>query len=689
MYSGNINCQNQFSEPYPETRIKEVLASDLHDTLKAQEVFAYINQIRLQDVEQAEAYTKEFYKIVKRANYKTGLGFYYLTCAETALFQKKTKPIIDNAQKAAIIFKEVNLWQNFLVATDIICSGYTQSNDYNEVIKTANAALELTKNYNLPIQKTSLYKDLAFAYRNLNQFKKAIFFYEKAIATAYQTNNYEAIFAVHSELIFIYNQLGLYEQALQEANTALKLKEKVFVYYPENLALLHLRTSNSYSNLKQYKLAIKELEAAKKITSIEAIKLYCDTRIALNYFFLDDYNKSLNIAKKTKENIPDYYTAAICNYCLALNYFKKGDNRLSEIYFNDALRNINLPGVKKFFEEYNIIADCKKHLSEIALTDNDYEKSHILMQEALAAENEKVNLIKDLGINEIAAKVDLAQKKEEVNKLTEESAEKQLEIESGQKKAFMLIASLFIALLILLLIYRSYRNKKRNSEQLTIRNEIIENQKNELERNLSEKNLLIKEIHHRVKNNFQMVISMLNLQVSADNVTDINQFLEEATSRILSMALIHESLYNTENLDEINFKKYVDELIESMIAAYNNSENRLSFNIDIPDYTIDIQTAIPLGLILNEMILNTIKYVQPGQLNTIIAIRLHLSDNKEFILQYFDNGRVFKSTEKRKGSFGTELITLLVEQIKGQLIIENKPGVTYKVSFSNKNNAIV
>ncbi|OYQ49687.1 hypothetical protein CHU92_00295 [Flavobacterium cyanobacteriorum] len=333
------------------------------------------------------------------------------------------------------------------------------------------------------------------------------------------------------------------------------------------------------------------------------------------------------------------------------------------------------------FEDLTILAECKKHLSKIRLKENNAEQAIKLLEEASIIEQEKIVFQKDIEVNRLTSSIDLAQKKAEVSELTEETLKKQLQIENERKKTFLLIASLIIALLIVFFLYRGYRNKKKNSEKLKKRNDIIEHQKNELEKNLLEKNLLIKEIHHRVKNNFQMVISLLYLQVNGDNVTDVNQFLEEATSRILSMALIHESLYNTENLNEINFNVYVEELIASMIAAYHNKQNTLSFDTHIPEYTFDIQKAIPLGLILNEMILNTVKHVQPQQPDTIINIRLSSPDNHEFILEYYDNGTVPANTKKRKGSFGSELISLLVQQINGKLEISYPGNIFYRITY--------
>lgn len=673
---------------YAEARIKEVLNSNWHDTIKAQELYAFISETRINDVKKAKKYTKIFYTIVKRADYKIGLGYYYFICAETAVHQNNLDIAIKNAVNASEIFHKLHAWQDYLAAITILCNAKVENNNLSESIYIAKNALKLTSKFDLPIPKVGLYLNLAYAHERKKLYNEAIKYYNYSLKISNKNNFLEGVIATYNSLSTLYNKTGNYKEAVENADKAINLNEKLINFFPENIYSVYLNKAIACTYIGNIKESNKLLSIVQSNTKDNNTRNEAAIRIAINNYRMGNRKESLSIALDVIGKTENPFIEMLCNYCVAINKYEETKYNEAEIYLK---KTVNIFDKNNYsdIETLNIITESKKKLCKIAISKNENEKSVKLLDDIVKLEADKLKISKYFELNKLTTNVDLAQKKEEINKLSNENTKKQLEIESGQKKAFMLIASLFIALLILLFIYRSYTNKKRNSEQLAIRNEIIENQKSELERNLSEKNLLIKEIHHRVKNNFQMVISMLNLQVNADNVTDINQFLEEATSRILSMALIHESLYNTENLDEINFKKYVDELIESMIAAYTSSENRLSFDIDIPEYTIDIQTAIPLGLILNEMILNTIKYVQPGQLNTIIAINLQLIDNEEFILQYYDNGRVFKTIEKRKGSFGTELITLLVEQIKGQLIIENKPGVTYKVSFNDKNNAIV
>ena len=198
---------------------------------------------------------------------------------------------------------------------------------------------------------------------------------------------------------------------------------------------------------------------------------------------------------------------------------------------------------------------------------------------------------------------------------------------------------------------------------------------------LKEKEILLKEIHHRVKNNLQVISSILNLQSSY--VTDENtlEILQESRNRIRSMAIIHENLYRTEDFSSINFSSYLENLLANLVASYRiNEEVVLETNLEEVDLVLD--QAIPCGLLVNELITNALKYAwKQGEKGTITII---LYQQKSTIhLNIFDDGvgLPFNFHEKKTETLGLQLVETLIEQLDGDLDVQNENGTKYFIKF--------
>ena len=156
-------------------------------------------------------------------------------------------------------------------------------------------------------------------------------------------------------------------------------------------------------------------------------------------------------------------------------------------------------------------------------------------------------------------------------------------------------------------------------------NDITERKKgeNEILKSLKEKELLLREIHHRVKNNLQIVSTLLSLQSSQSNKIDVNDLYKESQNRIQSIALIHENLYQSEDLAHINFEVYVKGLLSDLFDSYGVDSSRIKLNLDIENVTLGIETAIPCGLIINELVSNSLKHGFTGNETGEINVEIH------------------------------------------------------------------
>jgi two-component sensor histidine kinase len=199
---------------------------------------------------------------------------------------------------------------------------------------------------------------------------------------------------------------------------------------------------------------------------------------------------------------------------------------------------------------------------------------------------------------------------------------------------------------------------------------------------LREKEQLLREIHHRVKNNLQIISSLLNLQT--ENIQD-EKFLaliRESRNRIKSMALVHEMLYATTDLSSIKLKSYITTLYESIYQSYRRPDMQVNFDIDIKEsISFEIDKMIHLGLILNEIISNSLKYAFDNN-NGTISICLQQT-GYTYLLTIKDNGKGLPVDfdVKKHSSLGMQLIHMLTEQINGILKIEPNKGVAYKIQF--------
>lgn len=199
----------------------------------------------------------------------------------------------------------------------------------------------------------------------------------------------------------------------------------------------------------------------------------------------------------------------------------------------------------------------------------------------------------------------------------------------------------------------------------------------EITRHNIEKETMLREIHHRVKNNLQIMSSLLNMQANKTDSSD-NQVFADCQNRIAAMSMIHNQLYNKENLSEIDTKKYIEELSAELITIFQ-SNNKIELNLDLDQILLDIELSIPFGLILNELIVNAIKHGFQKDFGTLTIKLKKLKESVELIVS--DNGVGFV-VERKKESMGMELIQALTSQLDGSLHFDsNNKGTTCTVRF--------
>jgi len=199
---------------------------------------------------------------------------------------------------------------------------------------------------------------------------------------------------------------------------------------------------------------------------------------------------------------------------------------------------------------------------------------------------------------------------------------------------------------------------------------------------LEDKDMLIKEIHHRVKNNLMIISSLLNLQSNYLKDQESIEIFKESQHRAESMALIHQRLYQSTNLKSIEFQEYITTLARDLYQSYVKDPERVKLLLDVEDVNIDIDTAIPLGLILNELITNSMKYGFPGDMEGKVFIDLSKKDDT-YVLKVGDDGVGIPSDLdfRNTSSLGMQLVNGLVSQIDGEIELNRDNGTEFVIKF--------
>lgn len=236
-----------------------------------------------------------------------------------------------------------------------------------------------------------------------------------------------------------------------------------------------------------------------------------------------------------------------------------------------------------------------------------------------------------------------------------------------------------------LLVGQDLRPTRKLQDEIREKNEaqkVAKAHEEKLKKSLMEKELLLKEIHHRVKNNMQVISSLINLQSGYLKDKTAKDALKESQVRIMSMAMIHENLYRSDDVSGIEFKEYIEHLTKNLLYTYNVKMGQIIIDIHAPDIFMDFDTAIPCGLIINELVTNSIKHAFTGESYGIISINLE-QDQDQYYLTVSDNGVGIppEMDVKHSETLGLLLVNSLVGQLEGSLEVTREGGTTFYITL--------
>lgn len=524
-------------------------------------------------------------------------------------------------------------------------AAYLTKADYKQALYFQLLALKNAEKVNdRSMQYCEINNHIGLTYVALKQEKAATPYFLSALATAKAFNDIGSIYVVTENLFTVYSHTGQYEIALKSLDD---LTGKYSI--PDRQSEIRIPVSyvNVFLKLKSYRRAlpyVKKLDHMIKTLSISEHELV-----------------EMNLC------IGGYYTATK-QFTLAVKYMKEAtlhaDKNNQPIY--------KLPVYNYWFQ------------LDTARKDYQSAVNHLLIKNKL--DDSLYNLSKSRQIQQLEVAYQTEKKENAIKVLqTTDKLHQQELAESIRSKRFYVIG-IILLLMLLGVGYSRFRIKQKHNALLEIQQKDIKNKNLELEHLLLENSWLLREVHHRVKNNLQLVMSLLNSQSRFLKDDAALTAVKDSKHRVQAMSLIHQKLYKTDNYSSIYMPDYVNDLLDYIRDSFR-VKNKIIFIRNIVAFHLDVLQAVPLGLILNEAVTNAIKYAFPQKTGVErIEITLKHDTAESLTLIISDNGIGIPGAtdQSLSGSFGMTLMYGLAADLDGKLTVSNTSGTTVRLDFKKQ-----
>jgi two-component system, sensor histidine kinase PdtaS len=567
---------------------------------------------------------------------------------------------------------------------------YEENNRYPEAIKEYEKALKIAEN-KLPLsQKLEIYNDWALIHKKMGQYDVTHDYHLLTIQEAEKSGNYEMCEIGYNGLGTMYALVNDYDKAILYYHKSIEAAEKWG--NKAGVVLTNQNISELYLDSKHLDMALQSIAKTYDLAVISGDSIRLGAVLTI-------YGKiETALGKLDQASLKFQKAQAI--------FEKHGEKpRLADLFLS--VGNIYFQQ-KKYIETQQYFQKCLslEPYFTPAFAANFYHKqgqlyaAQGLNDKALAVLNKSLLQAENLGLNDISKEVHLELSKVlnilgkyneaykhllDANKLSEKlfdealkknmnESKLKLDIQKldlqieAQKKALeqsfwtRLILGLFSVILLGLLYYTWRQMKAKQKAQLSAE-------------------LMMKELHHRVKNNLQTITSIMRLQARNINDPSVSLVLSESRSRLEAISMIHQQLYRNEGVQTVNFKQFLEDLIEKLRFAYNFNHKPFDVSINLENDYWDVDMAMPLGLIINELLTNSFKYAYSS---SQVVIKPHLTINiNSTELYYADNGNGLPETFSvdTTNTFGIQLITSMAHQLMAKYSFGNNDGMYFKLLF--------
>ncbi len=533
--------------------------------------------------------------------------------------------------------------------------------------KLDSAQTVLLDAYNKVCEKdlAFLNTQLGYVYERRGQLGKAADYALESLELGKKLGDLKAIALAYSDLSNLFWKQSKFDTGLEYGLKSLQVFDQIGITDLDYDFTLYV-VGNNYLGLKDYQNAQKYYENA--IVIGERYGFYNNlSDVYISLVDLYAYSGAHDKSEEAGLNAVKFAELLENNFMVMRSWLSIG--KLQNLQGNHDLATESLLkcihiATDDFGDEY-YLSQAYEALGKAYAGNHDYQNAYQAFAEYDTLKNRIFTAEADRRTSLLRTEFNVADK-EGVILLQKELIKRQ-----KARQTFILVISLLLFLL-LLLAYKAISNNRKKNRLLQKQN--------------TEKEFLLKEIHHRVKNNLEIVSSLLSLQSAQIKDTDILNIMSESQHRVQSMGMIHQKLYMGKNLAAVEMKDYFKNLSDYIVDAYG-MEKRISIDVDMDVCELDVDMAIPVGLIVNELLTNALKYAFPDKRKG--KIRISLKKMKGMLqLDVIDDGvGISLKNEEPVRGFGTQLITLLTQQLDGKMLLNTNQGTSVSIQFQYKKAA--
>lgn len=538
-----------------------------------------------------------------------GLAYDYLANYDTAIFYYK---------KA--FNKRVEMGDRNGMAGALMNAGgsYYYRGIYSIALDYFLKALDLYRSTSNEKGITRCLNNLGAVSRSKKDYQEALKYYMEAKKIREKNNDREGMMVVYNNISLLFSYIGNYQASIEYAQKS----EKIARELEKNVDL-----ANALLNIGMGNLAFNKIDKAEE-------------------YILRSY--------QTINTTDDQQYRSFILAGLGELYMKKNQYLLSISYFDSSLAlSVAQQRLELTSKCYKLLSACYEKTGNKDKSLDYYKKFDELSDSLLNQENLRL-------MNEMNAVHKVTETLRENDQLYIDKNAQTEKADRSAKQRNIFIGFSLVVIIISFLLLLSTRKNIRIRKELASKNEIIE-------KALNEKEVLLKEIHHRVKNNLQLISSLLELQINRTTEQSIINALVESQNRIESMSMIHKYLYSHENIGVIDMKIYLEQLAGQIEKAYQKPGIEVENQFHLPHIKLNIDTAVPLGIIVTEIISNSYKYAFKNGKKNVLTITLS-GDAEGYILTVADNGETadIQKIKDKSNSLGLKLIYLLSKQLRAE-----------------------
>lgn len=611
------------------------------------------------------------------------------------------------------VSKDKAKYTNTIVKSNILANNsflFKTQGDYDRALEEAFLSLAIRKKQADINKIANSQNSIAELYKKKGDFLKSLEYYKKTLLTYKSLGNKKEEGRLLNTIGYLHLNFGMHSQALSYFHKSLKVRteigdEKGMSYCFNNIASVHKQQGNPKVALEYYhkSLKIRKQIGYKAGVSVslnnigvvyknernfdQALKYYQESlkikevlkdkkgiaHVLNNIGTIYNEQEKLDMALAKYEESLKMTTALNDEKWMAITLFNMGNVYQKKKDFSKAsycaLRSLE---ISKRVGQPKIIRDAAGVLKNIYSRQYDWKNAFEMQELYMTMRDSIRNKNSEVAATEQRINYEVEKKEQEIKLLSVKNTALQSEKEVQELKinkskivnAIFLIGSI-VAIFLAIFFYFVLKKSKAV-------NKLLKKQD-------GEKQVMLKEIHHRVKNNLQVINSLLRLQSKEIKDVEIVEKFKETQKRVITIAALHEKMYRSDDLRHINLKDHIESIVEDLVTAYA-IDKKIDIHTNIEDISIGLRTLVPLGLIINEIIVNSLKYGFNNVDEGTITLQIKKVDAKTFEMIIGDDGIGLRSYNNTSG-LGSKLIRIFTKQLNGTLELLEASGTIYKIIF--------